>query len=668
MLTPRAEIRLGPCQADQQRLMRRASRHTLSYTLTSLWRGIVEYVFPPHGLFRRGAPLARVYDPELLSDIERAQQLMATADVSPLTIACEPRPGEPQTSTADEQPALAEPPPVERAAPASPEAPVPPHTAPNAPPDIRETVDFDLEANQREQEALRQEAEMVAQVVSAAMTEVRSTFDELEAAREELDQRLKLAGDGVLAEKAVKPARERVEKAQTAFSRAEKALLEAQQGYDRIAARIQELENEAAEAHEAIRRERERRARLAEARSRERAARSAPRGTAPAQREREAPPEIALREAPREDEPETDRPGGYPMVQEVHEIAAPRWEELTADAPGMVTEAVAPEGTLVEAGDELLRVANLQLASLTARVTPDDLAAFRPGRSVTLTFEDYPEAVFEGWVASLRPLPETEDVEVGLLVISQSGPFRDDPYLALRWMTLQAGVGEEKIASDTVQPARGPSKFATSALRLQEMFPTVGPGGAWAARVTEPGVPARDRFTGRLRLESLPRFASPEAEDGPHARRLAALEQWRASYVDGMTTTVLDDDTTLTYPAEGEIRDAVQAMIEGRVSHRPNLCALTMRQALGWGLGDAHQWAYRLPRMGYVARDDGLPRPGDILVWPFTWGARGSQHIGIAVRQGRRLMLLSNLGGRLGTTEILDGYIAFHRPPTDSTS
>jgi len=42
----------------------------------------------------------------------------------------------------------------------------------------------------------------------------------------------------------------------------------------------------------------------------------------------------------------------------------------------------------------------------------------------------------------------------------------------------------------------------------------------------------------------------------------------------------------------------------------PGRNAETMREALGWVLGDAHQWATRLPRVGYVPREDGLPRPG----------------------------------------------------------
>ena len=64
--------------------------------------------------------------------------------------------------------------------------------------------------------------------------------------------------------------------------------------------------------------------------------------------------------------------------------------------------------------------------------------------------------------------------------------------------------------------------------------------------------------------------------------------------------------------------------------------------------------------IAYASRDAWV-RPGDILVWPFTFPPRSTQHIGIAVQQNGRLMLLSNLAGRLGTTEIEPGYVAFWR-------
>lgn len=649
MLTPEAEIHLGPGLANQRRLMERASNRSLSYTLKSLWRGIVEYVFPPNALFRRGDALARVYDPELLSDLERAERLMATSDVSPLTIAATPPPrAEPENAEAG-----------------PPARPTPPRRQPDTGASRQQvpardlppvTIDFDFEANQREQSQLREEAELAGQVVSAATIDVQRASEELTSARREFGHRAELFDRGALAEAALQPARDRVRAAEADLARAEAALAEAQRGYERIAGRIEALEREAADANQQLQAARQARAQqLAATRTREESSDAA---------EDPDPPPAELQPVEAEPEPEPSvaaAPRSYPMVREVHELAAPRWEELRADAPGLVSEVLTPQGTLVEEGDDLLRVANVQIARLSAVVATSDAPQFRVGRSVTLTFADYPEARFEGWIASVKPREGGEEVEVSLLVVCDSGPFRDDSYLALRWMTLEAGVGEDKITDEAITPVGEPVSAAAQ-LRLQRIFPTIGPEDVWIRRVTEPTVASREHFSGRLRLEPMTRLADQTPTDGAAAQRLAALARWRASFIEGMTTTILDDGTAISYPADSPTSDAIRTMLEGRVSHRPNLCAGTMREALGWGLGDAHQWAYRLPRMGYVARDDGIPRPGDILVWPFTYGPGRSQHIGFAVRQGRRLMLLSNLNGRLGTSEILGGYIAFYRP------
>lgn len=646
MLTPRAEIRLGCARADTDRLMRRASQRSLSYTLTALTSGIVEYVFPLHGLFRRGDELARLYDPELLGDLARARRLSAAADVSPLTIAATQRRPDPQPAAQEAEPAdtpaQSEPSdaPDQAGAPPQPEQPAP-------------EIDFDFPANMREQQALRDQAALTARLVSSAGTELREALDQLNAAREELEQRRKLLAEGVLSEQAMRPALEREERAQTQYEQAEAVLLEAQAGYDRLAERIGELERDAAAAHEAMRRARERRARRAE---------RAAEGTA------DETPEVELRRAEAEDdEPETAPAPPQRLVREVHELAAPRWDDVSADAPGMISEVLAPEGSLVEPGDDLLRIANIQLARLTARIAAEHVPRFHVGRAVSVHFADYPETAFEGWVASLDRARDSDEIEVELLVVCDRRSSGADPYPELRRMTLEAGVGEEKVPSRTLEPVLEPPASARTELQLQRIFPTVGPAEQYAARVTEPRVPRDDRFTGRLSLQTLPRYV--DDPQSVQSERMAALREWRESYIDGMTTTVLDDGTALTFPAEGEVSRAVRAMLDGRVSHRPHLCAGTMREALGWGLGDAHQWARRLPRMGFVAREDGLPRPGDILVWPFTYGPSRSQHIGIAVRQGRRLMLLSNLDGRLGTSEIPGGYIAFHQPETtDATS
>lgn len=651
-LTPQAEIRLGQGKADTTLLMRRSAGRSLLYTIHSAWRGIVEYLFPPFGLFHRADVIARVYDPELLSDLERARELMATADVSPLTIAVARRRLEEQSRPVPTAPAQA---PAAQPEPALPVTTAPAPAAVPPPPEI----DFDFAANERQQAQLREEATLAAQVVSNAMATAREIEDALTVAREELKQRRELLDKGVMTAEAVAPAEKRVAEATAAWEAAQGELLEARQGYERLAERIARLEKEAAAAHHALQQTRAARARAAASR-----ASATPAATSSGRRASEsaapAAPTVDLREA--EAAEDVNRGGRFPMAREVTELAAPRWEEVTAPAAGMVSEVLAPEGTLVEAGDELLRVANLQLARLTAEVTAADLPEFRIGRAVTVTFADYPEAVFEGWVAAVAPGAGAGEARVELLVVCDSGPFADDPYLALRWMTLQAGVGADKVPSSALEPVREPAPSADLQLRLLDMFPTIGPRDHYAERVTKPEVPSRERYTGRLRLTALPRFAEDAAADPKRARSLAALETWRASYIEGMTTTILSDGTVLSYPARGEINTAVRAMLEGRVENIPNRCAATMRTALGWGLGDAHRWAERLPHMGYIEREDGLPRPGDILVWPFTYGSARSQHIGIAVRQGRKLMLLSNLNGRLGTSEILGGYIAFYRP------
>ena len=176
-------------------------------------------------------------------------------------------------------------------------------------------------------------------------------------------------------------------------------------------------------------------------------------------------------------------------------------------------------------------------------------------------------------MAAVAPGAGAGEARVELLVVCDSGPFADDPYLALRWMTLQAGVGADKVPSSALEPVREPAPSADLELRLLDMFPTIGPRDHYAEHVTKPEVPSRERYTGRLRLTALPRFTEDAAADPKRARSLAALEAWRASYIEGMTTTILSDGTVLSYPAGGEINTAVRAMLEGRVENIPNRCA-----------------------------------------------------------------------------------------------
>ncbi len=661
LMTPQAQIQLGVDRCDTELMMRQAGSFSYTYRVHSLWRGIVEYLLPQNGVFHRGDTLARIYDPHLLPDLERARRLMILEDVTPLTIL--EAGGESPEAGDDVLPASEDEAPAGGA-----EASGPPLSAPEAPSlraePHRATGDpasgdagashrrgsrkagsddsVDLVANRREQNLLREQARLTARTVAAAI----QTRDEARAARAEADQEVAdrqcLYEEGVLTEQALERGIEHADELTAALEQAEEELSEAQEGYARIARRIRALEQEAALA-------------AAEAE----AAASAVKD--PVEPDEDTTP---LAPAPLEEmTAEEEQPPALPP--EVRELAAPRWEEVAAPGMGLVADVVAPPGSLVEEGQEVLELADVELARLTAGVRQRDMPEFWTGRTVTVTFEDYPAVALKGWVASCSPTDDGDDAEVEFLLLCDRGPFADDAYLAVHWMALEAGVRADAAGAHRLEPLPEPGPASRTQTHLRSLFPLANPWGYAEEPSARADCLSRTSYAGRLRLDPMPavhdgRPSSPRR--AAERRRLSALRDWRATYIEGMSTTILDDGTALTYPREGEVSRAVSRIIEGRVSHRANLCARTMREALGWGLGDAHAWARRLPHMDYAVRSDGLARPGDILVWPFTYGPGRAEHIGIAVRQGRRLMLLSNLGGRLGTSEVLGGYLAFYRP------
>ena len=121
----------------------------------------------------------------------------------------------------------------------------------------------------------------------------------------------------------------------------------------------------------------------------------------------------------------------------------------------------------------------------------------------------------------------------------------------------------------------------------------------------------------------------------------------------------------VTYPVAGVTASAIVKMATRQVSSRSSRCAATMREALGWGLGDAHEWL-QLTACGFTRRPAGeMAQPGDIVVWPFTFGSRRSQHIGMAVGTDAGVRLLSNLTGGICVSDLAGGYCAFYKalPP-----
>ncbi len=353
-----------------------------------------------------------------------------------------------------------------------------------------------------------------------------------------------------------------------------------------------------------------------------------------------------------------------PPPAELQRLSAPRWQDSLAPTGGLVLKPLQPPGAAVKKGTPLLKVANSAWARLRVLVPPEQSFRFHRSAPVAVAFPELPGLEFVGWVTSKHLLPGDERGVVEMLVTNARQPFETQALLmslAYASPPLQDS-SEAELAPDIsrVAAALAPSE------RLFALVPAAVMTSAAKARAEEyNGLP----LTGRLAVvPPIPRFGPPECPDPELRERLTQLHEWQESFIEGLTTAIYGQRIVLSYPREGAISAAVERMLKSEVSHDPGYCARTLREALGWGLGDAYQWATRLPEHGYLPREDGIPRPGDIMVWPFTYGSHHSQHIGVAVLQNGRLMLLSNLEGRLGTSEIVGGYIAFYKPATPGVS
>jgi len=345
---------------------------------------------------------------------------------------------------------------------------------------------------------------------------------------------------------------------------------------------------------------------------------------------------------------------------EVKRLAAPRWIEQAAPTNGLVVRQLTPPGAQVQPGQPLLEIANRDFAPLYADVAAKYVDQFLRGAPVTITFDDYPGIQLAGWINDVKPAPNGL-ARVEMIVLAVEGYFAEDTFASLEWLALAAPLEEPQMpqirpALET-KPAAGEKQ--ANIYRLMPLLPPeIGPAQDTIL------LAKKKEFVGLIHFGETKPAEAKACINNSHndeAKRLAKLREWRKSFVEGMQTGLFGN-LMLTYPREGEICQAVEKMATGRVSHEPNRCARTLREALGWGLGDAAEWLKRLPERGYRPRPDGLARPGDILVWPFTYGPRRTQHIGIAVSQNGKLMLLSNLNGVLGTSELVGGYVAFYKP------
>ncbi|MBM3473997.1 MAG: HlyD family secretion protein, partial [Armatimonadetes bacterium] len=341
------------------------------------------------------------------------------------------------------------------------------------------------------------------------------------------------------------------------------------------------------------------------------------------------------------------------------ELARQRWAETTAPWQCVVARAMAPQGSIVQKGAPVLELRPTSAARLTAEVAEPYVGFCRVGAAVEVEFPTYGVA-YIGWVSRVEPThaPRPPGARVEMLLVQAAKGDRP-VYHDLEWMALSSPVAQAEPNPLTYEPRDADSPPAT---HVAALFPL-----PHAAERAVTSAPPDGQLSGRPELYCSERATAFGQSDPVAQKKLQRLREWHDSFIEGMKTTVFPESgLTLTYPRESEISTAVERLATRRVSHVPNRCAGTLAEALGWSLGDAAMWATGLPERGYKMREDGIARPGDVLVWPFTYGERRSQHVGIAVGQAGAVMLLSNLEGVLGTQPLCGGYLAFYRAPAQT--
>lgn len=706
LTTPPVIIHFGWSASDVSSLIADLSASATPQLVVAERPGVLEYVCTPNSMIQWGAPLLRIYELDLLSDLRRAEE--AAARIGDLPVVVAPRnfppptlhpsgsfpPPPPMPPLSASQlitgPKLAPAEPLVRlprsgaAAAAPPPAPEQPRRA--ARPASGESVKAASERLAAAEERIRR----MASILTAAETEARSAQQAVAPLREDVEARRRLAETGVIARNDVKAAEERLAEATEAMETARAGVAEAES-----ALRAAEAERDAALAGL----ETARQTTVTAEPARTPAPASAPPPKESPQPRAEVPvssptptwvrpdastpefpsptlggetplldeippPEYSFRLTPPGDVPGLEDGEPLPLPDEAGDLARPRWHDQMASCQCVVARALLPQGARVTEGMPVLEVRRTTVGRVRAEVDERYVNLCRVGVPVKVVFPGYGSA-FLGWIVHVEPThsPRPPGALVEMLLIE--GPTnRAGVYAELEWLSLGAPMLPDRPEPLAYRP---PEPVRQSPTEVAELFP-LGPAGTVEREVGEP--PQDGRLTGSLQLVASTRPKRFEESDPVAADKLRKLRGWRRSFIDGMKTTVFPETgLTLTYSREGEICRAVERMATRRVSHQPNMCAKSLAEALGWGLGDAAMWARRLPDRGYRRRPDGIARPGDILVWPFTYGPGRSQHVGIGVAQGDTMMLLSNEGGVLGTTPLKGGYLAFYRPrPGDAFS
>lgn len=694
---PIGRVQVGEGRVDPAETM----RHQALYVIKAQTAGVVEYLYDTSGCARAGMPLVRLYDPNILSDLRIGESAMARFASSPFVIAGR-QAGLPPVPPADfpkptalqrllgicptPSPVVAAPAPVQRSQLAAepfrgglsrasgltpqPLAPVTPERNVK-PASVRAIARLSGEMSD-----LHDQMADLNKTLAGVDDDLGAVKDKLTEAKDDAAARERLYNQGVLARNVYEAAKAHLGLLNQQLDDLQTKRGEVVHARDLLLQRIATLQDQmdrqvaekSKEAATLADRDEQRPAPAASTTAPSPNAAPGPRriAAAPAPARQDwfpsptARPRPELRHLPRLAGPRLRATAEIPSVpMEVKRLAAPRWVDQAAPSDGVVVRQLAPNGAQVQPGTPLLEVANREWARVYNDIAQSDVANFPKGAPVRISFDNYPGVTLEGWINDVEPLPSSNLARVEMMVVAREGYCQDDTYGSLEWLVLAAPIVTDD-RPEAMQPAVSRQTvaecgFASIYNLLPLVPPELGPGQEQVQQVKN------DEYVGLLRLGESDLRAAAAQENPEQAKRLDALRHWRDSFTAGMTTGIFGN-LVLTYPRDNEVGQAVEKMATAQVTHVPDRCARTMREALGWGLGDAAVWMNRLPERGYKPRQDGLARPGDILVWPFTYGPNRSQHIGVAVSQAGRLMLLSNLGGTLGTTELQGGYVAFFKP------
>lgn len=120
---------------------------------------------------------------------------------------------------------------------------------------------------------------------------------------------------------------------------------------------------------------------------------------------------------------------------------------IVSPADGIVMEKMVVAGSAFNAGDKLLRIANLSRVWVEAQVYQFELSLLKPGTPAQITFPDDPKKVLHGVVSYVAPFMEgdTRSVRIRVELDNKGGVLRPDMYADVQ---LAVPLGERLVVPE----------------------------------------------------------------------------------------------------------------------------------------------------------------------------------------------------------------------------